>query len=212
VFYVGKGTHTRKHRYDRANYIKKRNKLWVNVANKTSYTVELFATFFDELDCFQMEIDLIAFYGKKSDGGTLCNLTNGGEGHNGYSPTSQTREKLRQLVSDGKHPNFGKKLSEETCRKKSESMRNSNKSLKGKTLPDWWKQKIADTKCGKDNPMFGKTGIKHPNSKPVIHLQTGVFFENVTEAALWCEMSVGSLYNRLKGYAGYKNNTGLEFA
>lgn len=210
VFYVGKGTHTKKHGYDRASYTKKRNSLWNNIAKKTSYTVELFATFFNESDCFQMEVDLIKLYGKKSEGGTLCNLTDGGEGHNGYSPTLETREKLRQLVADGKHPNFGKKLSAETCRKKSKSMKSSEKNLKGKNLPDWWKQKIADTKRGSDNPMFGKTGIKHPNSKPVIHLMAGIFFENVTEAADWYGVKVGTLYNMLKGTN--KNRTPLEFA
>lgn len=212
VFYVGKGTHSEKHKYNRAYYSKKRNAIWNSIIAKTGYTVELIADFFNESDCFDMERDLIRFYKRKSDGGSLCNLTAGGDGHFGYSPTQKTREKLRAISTGKNHPNWGKKLSAETCRKKSESMRLSEKNLKGKTLPDWWKQKIAETKRGSDNPMYGKTGIKHPNSKPVIHFMTGVFFENVTEAAQWCGLSVGSLYNRLKGYKGYTNNTGLEFA
>lgn len=212
VFYVGKGTYTKKHKYERAHTSDSRNPHWKRIANKHGYTVEIISHFDIEQDAFTLEKEMIARYGRRIDGGSLCNMTLGGDGHSGHSPSDATREKLRELVADGKHPNFGKKLSAETCRKKSESMKASDKNLKGKKLPDWWKEKIADSKRGSDNPMFGKTGIKHPNSKPVIHLMTGMFFENVTEAAQWCEMSVGSLYNRLKGYKGYTNNTGLEFA
>jgi hypothetical protein len=210
VFYVGKGTYTKTHRYDRAFYTKKRNNIWVNITDKTDYTVELFATFFNESDCFFMEKELISLHGRKADGGTLCNLTEGGEGHTGYSPTQETREKLRALVANGKHPNLGKKLSAETCAKKSASMKASDKNLKGKSLPQWWKDKIAATKVGSDNPMFGNCGIKHPNSKPVIHIHTGIFFESITEAANWQGIKVGTLYNMLKGIN--KNRTPLEFA
>lgn len=210
VFYVGKGTRTSLKKYQRAYYTKNRNNIWRAITAKTNYTVEVLVDFFNEQDAFEMECDLIKLHKRKQDGGSLSNLTAGGEGHYGYSPTEKTREKLRALVANGKHPNYGKKLSDETCRKKSESMRLSDKNLKGKSLPDWWKQKIANTKQGSDNPMYGKTGIKHPNSKPVIHIKAGIFFENVTEASDWYGIKIGTLYNMLKGIN--KNRTPLEFA
>lgn len=210
IFYVGKGTRTKKHQYQRAYELSSRNILWKRIANKTNYTVEIVADFFDEKHCFDMERELIALYGKRANGGTLCNMTDGGEGHVGLEKTAETIEKLRAASSGSRHPNFGKKLSAETCRKKSESMKASDKNLKGKTLPDWWKKKIAETNHGALIPMYGKTGAAHHNSRKVKDVETGTMYESMTAAANAIGMKVGTLYNMLKGTN--PNRTSLEFA
>ena len=93
-------------------------------------------------------------------------MTDGGDGSVGLIISEETRNKLRKRFSGEKHPNYGKKLSKETCLKKIRiNEKNQTKNLKGKKLPDWWKDKIRDTKYGEQNPMFGRTGEKHPNSK-----------------------------------------------
>jgi group I intron endonuclease len=69
------------------------------------------------------------------------NKTFGGEGG---SPTEETRKKLSEAVSGENNPNWGKHPSPETIEKIS-------KSEKGKVGLK-----------GKDNPMFGKTGLQHP--------------------------------------------------
>lgn len=210
VFYIGKGTRTKKHQYSRAYDSTSRNRLWRRITKKAGYTVELVADFFLEEHCFDLERNLIAQYKRRCEGGTLCNLTAGGDGHSGYSPSTETREKLSTMFSKERHPNWGKRLSAETCRRKSESMKASEKNLSGKKLPQEWKQKIAATKFGERNPMYGRTGAKHPRSRVVVHKHAGIFFESMTEAAEWCDMKVGTLYNMLIGTN--PNKTTLELA
>lgn len=210
VFYVGKGTRTHKHQYARSEDSASRNAHWSRIVAKHGYSVELVADFYSEDDAFDLERKLIAEYRRIREGGSLCNLTDGGEGHCGYSPTDATREKLRAAVSAEKHPNYGKKLSAETCRRKSESMKASNLNLRGKKLPAWWKEKIANSKIGDLNPMHGKTGSKHPMSRPIIHLASGVFFDSVQDAADHYGYKMKTLYNWLSGHRD--NPTPLEFA
>ena len=52
----------------------------------------------------------------------------------------------------------GVKLSEETKQKLSDAK-------KGKSLSSETKKKISDAKKGENNPFYGKTGEKNPNSK-----------------------------------------------
>ena len=89
-------------------------------------------------------------------------------------------------------------------------MKESDKNLKGKKLPDWWKEKIRETKIGELNPMFGKTGAKHPNSKKVININTGEIYDSVTIAAEANGFKMKTLYNILSGQRN--NNTQLKFA
>lgn len=210
VFYVGKGTRTHKKQYERAYVAKKRSSFWSSIVEKAGYSVELVADFFIETDAFSMERSLIATHGRRVDGGTLCNLTMGGDGHSGLSPTQETREKLRAAVAGPLHANWGKKLSAETCRKKSESLKNSPLNLRGKKLPDWWKQRIAATKVGTLNPMHGKTGPDHPNSRKVRDTVSGEVFDSVLIASEAHGHKMKTLYNWLSGHR--KNPTKLEFA
>lgn len=76
--------------------------------------------------------------------------------------------------------------------------------------PEHVRMKKSVTKLGSKNPMHGKCGSRHPNSRPVIHIQTGMFFESVTEAANWCGVKLGTLYNMLVGTS--QNKTPLRLA
>lgn len=185
VFYIGKGNNInpKKPLYERMNITKKRNKIWQSIVLKNNgvFKVEILFECETEEECNSKEIEFIELYGRKDlNKGTLANLTNGGEGSLGIITKQETRDKLSLKFKGEKHPNFGKKLSEETCKKKSESMRKSDKNLKGKKLPDWWKDKIRQTKLGEDNPMFGK---KSHLAKPVIDIVTGVEYHSIMEAA-----------------------------
>lgn len=210
VFYVGKGTHTHKKQYERAFVTKKRSKFWNAIVAKCGHSIELIADFFTEADAFAMERDLIALYGRRRDGGSLCNLTLGGDGSSGLEKSFETLEKLRAAVAGERHANWGKKLSPETCRKKSESMKASPMNLRGKKLPDWWRQRIAATKVGTLNPMNGKTGAAHPNSRRVRDKTTGTIYDSVLIAAEERGHNMKTLYNWLSGHR--PNPTTLEFA
>lgn len=209
VFYIGKGS-IKRGSFERAYVTKKRSKFWNAVVAKHGLVVEVIESFETEQEAFDRECQLISLHGRRSDGGTLCNLTSGGEGHLGLMASPETRAKLSAAFSGERHPNWGKKLSEETCRKKSESLKSSPKNLRGKKLPDWWKQKIADTKQGELNPMHGKTGLDHPTSRMVVHTGYGYVFASVQEAADFFGMKMKTLHNQLSGHRPNKFN--LEFA
>jgi hypothetical protein len=102
AFYVGVGTKYRKKDYDRALCYKKRSIFWKRIINKTRYNVMII----DESDNYQellnKEINYIKVLGKKKENkGTLCNLTDGGEGCLGHSHSwsDEMKEKIREANS-----------------------------------------------------------------------------------------------------------------
>jgi hypothetical protein len=209
VFYIGKGT-LKKGGFERAYVTKKRSKFWQAIVAKHGLVVEVLDSFETEHSAFECEQRLIAHHGRRADGGTLCNLTAGGEGHLGLTASPEAKAKLSARFSGEGHPNWGKKLSAETCRKKSESLKASPKNLRGKKLPNWWKDRIAEAKLGDKNPMHGKTGLDHPNTRMVIHAGYGYVFASVQDAADFFGMKMKTLYNQLSGHRPNKLN--LEFA
>lgn len=74
-----------------------------------------------ESDAHAKEIELIALYGRRVNGGCLTNATDGGEGLTGWSPSNETRKKMSESHK-------GRKCSPETCKKISDIQR-------GKTHP-----------------------------------------------------------------------------
>lgn len=99
-----------------------------------------------------IEINLIAELNTLAPFG--YNLTSGGEGS--LKPSDELRKKLSIAHT-------GKKQSEETKKKRSDSLKKAyangtHKGTKGKkfTLTDEAKNKISVSKSGSNNPMFGK--------------------------------------------------------
>lgn len=173
-FYIGIGSQDK---YRRAYLKQSRNQLWKNIAAKTDYEVEIL---FDELSWEQAgkkEIEFIALYGKKENGGILANLTDGGGGIIGYKHseeakrkisvesksrkrqprTEETKEKLR-LANLGKTgPNKGKSPSQETREKIANTLRGRVGANKGMIMSEETKRKISLSKKGKSSL---KKGIK----------------------------------------------------
>ena len=185
VFYVGIGVNE-KRPYDK----NKRNRLWKNVVNKCKdYEVEILHENISYQECKIIEIDLINKYGRKDLGtGTLCNLTDGGDGTVGWIVSDETRRKISEAQKGEKHPMFGKTPSEETRRKISESgkgktgeksnrfgkthseetRRKMSETAKGKTFSDETRRKISEAgkgKTGEKHPMFGKTHSEETRRK-----------------------------------------------
>lgn len=83
-FYVGIGKKPSKYNghnteYKRAYNTSHRNIYWKNIINKTDYRVEVLWES-ENLEEIQLkEIEFISLYGRKEDGGTLANMTSGGE-------------------------------------------------------------------------------------------------------------------------------------
>jgi len=210
VFYIGKGYSLSKGHFNRANEKHGRNKWWMRVVEKNSgeYKVEILFKCATENECNQKEIEFITLYGRRDlNKGTLVNLTDGADGSIGYVMSDENKKKLSDKWAGEKHPNFGKKLSEETCRRKSESMKISTKNLKGKKLPDWWKDKIRQAKRGANNPMYGK--VSH-QAKKVIDIETGIEYNSIMESAKSTPYQFQYVSAMLNGTK--KNKTNLIYA
>jgi len=94
---VGKGTKKRPeahwHGHSKYNALFTRVLTKIRSANLTPI-IEIISGFNNEDDAFRLERTLIATFGRRNVGtGTLCNLTDGGEGASGTVISSQTRAK-----------------------------------------------------------------------------------------------------------------------
>jgi hypothetical protein len=84
VFYIGMGYIKRA--YKNSN----RNLHWKRVINKTNYIVRILAENLSWNDACELECFIISQYDFK----TLCNMTFGGDGSEGKSPSIETRRKI----------------------------------------------------------------------------------------------------------------------
>ncbi len=204
VFYVGKGTVKSKYRYpayDRANESASRNTYWHRVVAKHGFVVEVIASFATDLDAQLFERETISAYGRKN----LVNLTDGGDGCAGIVVSEAARRKLSEHA---KKPRG--KAWIESIRKARNGGGNGGVVKHGDKLPDWWKKRIADAKFGERNPMYGKTGANHPNSRKVVDRATGATYDSVQLAADALGLKMKTLYNWLSGHR--KNPTTLELS
>lgn len=139
-FYIGIGTDSS---YYRARSKKSRNDHWNKIVNKTDYEVEILFEHDDYDFIKEKEIEFIALHGRSDLRlGTLCNLTNGGDGCLGLVHSDEA--KLKMSI-----PNKGKIISEEQRRKVSEFH-------KGKIVSEETKRKMSEAAMGKKNHMYGK--------------------------------------------------------
>jgi len=78
VFYVGKG------KGRRAYITSARSDWWHRTVKKHGHVVEIVAYGLQEWYAFELEVELIALYGRRDRGdGVLLNVTDGGEGASG---------------------------------------------------------------------------------------------------------------------------------
>lgn len=140
-FYIGKGRDLRisahflpgnlKKRSHKNNVIKKAIRDGVPVLREKLHEG------LTEEQAHAKEIELIAFYGRRINGGCLTNATDGGEGVSGYKPSVESIEKMKSSKR-------GKPLSEEHRQKISDSMR-------GKTHGEQMRARVS----------IARTGAKH---------------------------------------------------
>lgn len=125
-FYVGKGKENRA-------YSKQRNKYWHRITSKTGFEVEIFISNLTEEQAFNKEKEFIKLY--RDYGYKLANLTDGGDGLSGWSPSNETREKISRGNSN---------------KPKSESHRKAmSDARKGMKLSEQHRHNIAEGNKGK---------------------------------------------------------------
>lgn len=90
VFYVGKGYLSRAWRDGPGSG---RSVRWNRTVSKHGYSVDIYISGVQEWYAFEVEKELIAYYGRDR----LCNLTDGGEGGSGIVITDAQKELYRKL-------------------------------------------------------------------------------------------------------------------
>jgi len=152
VFYVGKGTFTKRNKYGRSNDLKKRNKHHTSTIKKYGLIVNIIEDGLSEEESFEREKFYINKFGRRDLGtGILVNQSEGGDGGSpmlGKKHSDETRKKLSLTHK-------GKKMSEE-CRLK---MSLANKGKKRKPMSEETKLKISES-IKKKPPMSEETKLK----------------------------------------------------
>lgn len=147
--------------YDRAFTKSGRNDIWKRIINKTQYEVEILY----ESDCYSFiqnkEIEFISLYKRIKDGGTLCNLTFGGEGFHGHEITEIQRKKFSEKKKGNLNPNRIYPYTEE--RRKKLSL-----ALKGQKRTNEQKERIRKSNY---------------RNRPICCLTNGVNYESASLAA-----------------------------
>ena len=129
VFYIGIGTDN-KGKHTRAKS-KARNRYWKRIVEKTDYEVEILFDDITKEEAISKEIEFIQIYGRRDLSlGTLCNLTDGGEGASNMS--EEGKERLRQLRRNTIMPQEQKDKYSEIF--KGSGNPNASKIICGKTL------------------------------------------------------------------------------
>ena len=161
IFYIGIGKTSN---YKRAYTKHHRNIHWNNIINKTEYSVEILVNNLSWEDACELEEFLILLYGRIDlKTGTLVNLTNGGDGRNGYIVTEDRKIQLSKLKK-------GVKRSKDTCDKIS-------KARKGMKFTEEHREnlrknigiKIIDTVTGKIYNSISEVSRLFPISKSSLY-------------------------------------------
>jgi hypothetical protein len=153
-FYIGIG---KDNTYNRAKDKTQRNKYWKNIISITDYEIEII---FDNVTvkfAKKKEKEFIKLYGRKDKGtGTLCNMTDGGDGCFRRILSEETKNKIS--IS-----NKGKKFSEEHKEKLRQAKLGTKRSEKTKKKIGEWSRKrtvTENTRLKMSKNMKGNTIMK----------------------------------------------------
>lgn len=188
VFYIGIGKQVD---FNRAYEKIGRNTHWKNVIKKyKNYEVQILSSGLTELEAIEIEIDLIAWYGRYDLGkGKLVNKTNGGDGTKGMLITEEERVRRVNAIIGENNPMYGKcgNLHHSYGLKRSKEARG----------------RISSSNKGKPSLKGGE----HPNSKLVLDNYMGIFYDSLVEASAAINVNYEYLKRMMRG--ARKNKTNL---
>lgn len=213
IFYIGIGSDV-EGKYIRAFSKRRRSKFWNNIISSTDYKIDIM---YDNLSWKEVcikEIELIEKYGRRDlNKGTLCNMTTGGDGVNGYK---HTKDRLFIISNNTKGSNnprakkcihFSTSLEfnslKEGCEYFNLSYGYQSNAVKNKLSTALF--------CFKDNPFIkvtkeeigrrlGRMRIGNNNSihYPVIHIVSKLEFNSLTQGCKYFNLNIGTEYQRIK--------------
>lgn len=154
---------------------------------KNQWKHEILFSGLSEESAKHIEQDLIDEY-KTTDSRYGYNITHGGDGHVGQSPTEETRKKISESVKKSMTQDIIEQKREEAlCRppmseKTKKKISNANS---GNKHPLWGKHHSKETREKMSIARIGKyTGSNSPNSKPVYCFELNEYFVSATEAGI----------------------------
>lgn len=178
VFYIGIGDIKRP--YSR----KSRNTYWQNIVNKHGYRVEIVYDNLSWEEACSWEMYLIGIYGRyNKSNGPLVNMTDGGEGSLGCTPSIETRQKISAHYK-------GKKWDDER-----------RIAFKEKKKPVSDDTRFKMSVC--------RRGHLHHNAKRVVNKSSGQVYLTARDAANSINMKYTTLLNMLRGLVN--NKTEFEY-
>lgn len=127
-FYIGIG---KKSNFGRAYELnkEKRNHLWWKIFSKTEITVEILYENLTKQEASLYEQSLIKEYGRIDlNEGSLCNLTDGGDGIWNNKRSDETKRILSEQKKGSKNPQYGKKQSIEFINLRMKNIRGTKRS------------------------------------------------------------------------------------
>lgn len=189
IFYIGRGKHyTRSTKFRRALDTERRNEIWWRIVNKNEgiFNVEIILECDSIDEIFEYERQMIAIFGKIIDGnGSLCNITDGGDGCEGFKHSSEaiTKMKARHAVNPQHSDHF----------RKPEFIENHKKTVLIGNKFSLGKYPSAETKAKMRASHIGKHG------EQVVDQKTGTVYRSVREASAATGIHVETLYKYLQG-------------
>jgi len=165
IFYVGKGTGYRA--WQKSN----RNDYWNRVKDKYGLNVSIFKDNISDEYALKLEVELISAIGKNN----LTNLTNGGEGTNGFNHKEETKIKIgksnRGGTSWSKGVEFSKKHRDKISKankgkkRSKEQIKLMSKAMKGTCYAG---HKILDTNTNIEYQSLNKYSEKYNLNNPTV--------------------------------------------
>jgi hypothetical protein len=218
-FYIGIGSDS-DGEYKRAIARSKsiRNNIWNKITAKTDYEVEILLDDLTWEEACEKEIEFISLYGRiDKKAGSLCNLTDGGEGILGLICSKETKEKISNSKKEKPSGRKGTKHSQSTKEKLSEI--NKQKFIEGYIHPMTGKKHKTESILKMKNKIISdeqkkiisevNKGRVPPNAKKVIRESDGKIYDSIQDASKDNNVSSSSLLRFLNGT--YENKTGLKF-
>lgn len=204
-FYIGLGTKRAKaichtHLYERAFAKYNRNKYWNNVVSKTEYDVDIIfeSNYYEEVK--NKEIEFIALYKTVREGGSLTNLTIGGDGTNGYKMDDDQKKILSDKKKGDLNPNRIHPYTKERREKLSKALKGKKRSFQAKLnyrKANWMNRPIV---CKNNNQKFQSASeaarVLFPNGKSKTertHIARSATHK-IQHKGFWFEWNEGTLY------------------
>lgn len=189
VFYVGIAQKKHESDYSRAKAANgnSRSAYWKRITTKSLWKSEVLLDNLTWLEACEKEKEFIKLYGRANLGlGTLCNLTDGGDGRLGYKATEEFRGKISKSRVGFKHSEEAKAII-------------GLKSL-GKRHSDVTKQKLSTQRKGIRRRIIEKI---------IFNSETGIFYSGLIEAAESVNMTKYTIGDRLRNKL--PNDTSLKY-